>query len=105
MNQNADLVGVILDCIIIAGCLFLLFIPLEKKRVRARWANYLLIATGLIGIAVHLVQFMLDMQWLLLGKNADLILRFVDGILVGFLLALLFSGQLSGTKRQEQALA
>ena len=108
MNQNVDLIGVVFDCIIIAGCVFVVFVPLNKKRIRESWANCLLVATGLIGIANHVVQLALQIHWLLLGKDADFInteLRFVDGILVGFLFALFFFGQLSGTKRPEQALA
>ena len=108
MNQNVDLVGVVFACIIITGCVFVVFVPLNKKRIRESWANCLLVATGLIGIANHVVQLALQIHWLLLGKDADLIkteLRFVDGILVGFLFALFFSGRLSGNKRPEQALA
>jgi hypothetical protein len=108
MNQNVDLVGVIFDCIIIARCVFVLFIPLNKKRIRESWASCLLVATGFIGIVNHFVQLALHIHWRLLGKNADFIsteLRFVGGILVGFLFALFFSGQLNGTKRPSQVLA
>jgi hypothetical protein len=101
MNQ-----WVILDCVFIAGCLILVFVPLDKKRIRVRWANYIFVATGLIGITVHVLQLMLEMHWLVLANHADyrvwLQIRFFNGLLLGFLLTLTFSGQLLGIKRQEQ---
>ncbi|MGA2029732.1 MAG: hypothetical protein ABSG87_06645 [Verrucomicrobiota bacterium] len=103
MNQNIDIIGVILDCVIFAGSACIICFPLDKKRIRARWANFLFVATGLIGILVHVVWLAYDMRWIMLDGNAGSAIRmelhFVNGILVGFLLALIFSGQLRGIKR------
>jgi hypothetical protein len=104
MNQNPDITGAILDCAIIAGGLVLIFGTFDKKCIRARWANGLLITAGLLGIASHLVRLPLHMHWLILSRQvADpiiLTVSFANGIIFGFLLALVCSGQTRGIKRE-----
>ncbi len=106
MNQNVDLVEVILDFVFISGSLVLVFVPLDKKRIRECWAKSLFVIGGLVGITTHVIKFMLDCHWLtLIWKTDYAVYKFIwygNGLLLGFLFALIFSGQLIGIKPQEK---
>lgn len=103
MKESVHLVPVVLDWVIITGCVFLIFYAFDNRRIRARWASCILIASGLIGVAAHVLSLMLDMHWLMLSRQADYGFHVgyftVNGIILGWLFALIFSGQLSGSKR------
>jgi peptidoglycan biosynthesis protein MviN/MurJ (putative lipid II flippase) len=103
MKESVRLVPVVLDWVIIAGSMFLIFYAFYKRRIRTRWAKFLLVASGLLGVATHVLSFLLDMQWLVFGWRTNygvhMYLSFAHGLIVGWLSMLLFSGQLSGRKR------
>jgi hypothetical protein len=91
------------DCVPIAGCACFASFPLDSKRVRARWAKLLPVATGLVGIANGVLSLNLDARWLVLSTNAyyklDRGRYLIDGVILGLIFSLICSGQLKGTKR------
>jgi hypothetical protein len=100
-------IQIIVDWVILLGCTFFIFIPLEKKRIRARWANLVFVCSGLVGVAKGIICLFLDMNWISVShKNFYLIdttLRLVfDGFLLGVIFTLMFSGQLRGAKRFDE---
>jgi hypothetical protein len=95
--------SIIVDCIIIAGCAILGFVPFDKKRIRTGWAKMAFGIIAIIGIARGVVELAWDLGWFTLGSEAsrrlDDYLYMVSGVILGFLFSLILSGQLSGTKR------
>jgi hypothetical protein len=95
--------GIVVDCIIIAGCAILGFVPFDKKRIRVGWAKSALGIIAVIGIVVGVVRLAWDLGWFTVsseaGRRLDDYLYMVSGIILGFLFSLILSGQLSGTKR------
>jgi hypothetical protein len=95
--------GIVIDCIIIACCAILGFVPFDKKRIRAGWAKSAFGIIAVIGIAKGGVRLAWDLGWFTLGGKAshrlDSGLYMVGGVILGFLFSLIFSGQLSGKKR------
>ena len=98
---------------IIDGSIVLIFIgwvfvfPLQKSRVRARWAKLAFIIAGFLGITMGALNVLLDIHWFsrsYLHTVYD-VLRFVEGLLFGFIFALILSGQFNGTKRDESHVA
>ena len=73
--------------------------------MRARWAKLLFAGSGVLGLAYGVVHLMLDTRWLVLSKIGSYrlhnVLDTVSGLLLGFLLSLVFSGQARGMKRQD----
>ena len=92
-----------LHFVLIVGLLCVGCAPLQRKYVRARWANCLFVGIGVFGPAAHLVSLLLGMNWLVLSSRADEIVHLylprIDGLILGWLLALLISGQVFGTKQ------
>jgi hypothetical protein len=96
--------GIVIDCIFIVGCAILGFAPFDKKRIRAGWAKLTFGIIAVIGFAKGVVCLAWDLHWFALGSAASsrldaFLYHFVDGLLLGFILSLILSGQLSGTKR------
>jgi hypothetical protein len=104
MSEN-DLPLMILDCICFAGSLALMFVPLSKKRIRDCWAKAVFFLVGLIGAISYGLKFILDMHWLVLGSHNSyefhLWFNSTRGLLIGWLTALFFSGQVYGRKLPE----
>jgi hypothetical protein len=80
------------------------FVPFDKKRIRAGWAKAAFVIIAVIGIARGVVSLAWDLGWFALGSVSSsrldaFLYHFVDGLLLGFILSLILSGQLSGTKR------
>ncbi|HTA95414.1 MAG TPA: hypothetical protein VK769_04750 [Verrucomicrobiae bacterium] len=99
--------GIINDCIIIAGCAILGFVPFDKKRIRVGWAKLAFGIISIIGIAHGAVRLAWDLSWFTLGSESsrrlDDYLYMVSGVILGFLFSLILSGQLTGTKRDEKS--
>jgi len=87
---------------IIAIILFVswMSLPLCKGRVRARWANFACVACGLLGIAEHIICLIVETHPP--PYNSDTIYGIyamhnaVEGLLLGFFLSLIFSGEMAG---------
>jgi hypothetical protein len=98
MNSN-----IIDNCIIIACCAILGFVPFDKKRTRAGWAKLAFGIIAIIGIAKGVVRLAWDLGWFTLSGEAsrrlDGGLYMVSGVILGFLFSLILSGQLTGKKR------
>jgi hypothetical protein len=95
--------GIINNCIIIAGCAILGFVPFDKKRIRAAWAKLAFGIIAVVGIVSGSMRLAWDSGWFTLGTEAsrrlDNYLYMVSGVVLGFLFSLILSGQLTGTKR------
>ena len=95
--------GIAIDCIIIAGCAILGFVPFDKKRIRVGWAKLAFGIISVIGVARGAIELAWDLGWFTLGNAAgrllDYFLYMASGVILGFLFSLILSGQLSGTKR------
>jgi hypothetical protein len=94
--------GIINDCIIIAGCAILGFVPFDKKRTRANWAKLAFGTIAAIGIAHGIVRLAWDLNWFTVGAEAgrklDDYLYMSSGVILGFLFSLILSGELTGKK-------
>jgi hypothetical protein len=88
----------IIDCILIVGFGCLVFIPFDKKRVRARWAKSVFVICAILGIAKGVVGLVWDTEWFVLGNEAGRRHFYLSGLLLGFLFSLILSGQLKGTE-------
>jgi len=83
--------------VLLAGWMLL---PFYSRRIRAPWAKLICVACGLIGIAQHLVSLIVERHQP--PYNSDTIYGIyamhnsVDGLLLGFFLSLVLSGQLAG---------
>jgi len=95
--------GIVIDFVFIVGCAILAFAPFDKKRIRAGWAKLAFGIIAVIGIARGVVGLAWDLGWFTLGGEAgrrlDGGVYMVEGVILGFLLSLFLSGQVSGTKR------
>jgi hypothetical protein len=95
--------GIVIDCIIIAGCASLGFMPFDKKRIRVGWAKLAFGIIAVIGIVRGVIELAWDLGWFTLGGDAgrrlDDYLYMVSGVILGFLFSLILSGQLTGKKR------
>jgi hypothetical protein len=95
--------SIVIDCIIIAGCAYLAFIPFDKKRIRARWAKLAFAICAVSGIARGVIGLAWDSNWIRLGNDAgrlfDDYLYMGSGVILGFIFSLILSGQLRGSKR------
>jgi hypothetical protein len=87
----------------IIGCAIFAFIPFDRRRVRARWANCTIGICSVIGIARGVGDLAIGFGWLEFGSQAYRLLDcnyyLTGGLLLGFLFSLIFSGQLIGKKR------
>jgi hypothetical protein len=98
---------IFIDWVFVIGCAILIvapFPPFERKRVRARWAIAAIVCMGLLGVAKGVVCLTFDAGWHGFTRSQswlidDLVRWLYDGFAAGIIVALLFSGQLRGTKR------
>ena len=100
--------SIAIDCIFIAGFTYYGFVPFDKKRMRAGWAKLVFLISAFIGVAKGAIGLAWDMGWFALDVKANWLLNSLlygdSGLLLGLILALILSGQLSGTKRVVQEL-
>jgi hypothetical protein len=98
--MNTDIVFASIQII---GFAILAFAPFDRRRIRARWANCVFGICSIIGIARGVACLARSSDWFALSSQAsrrfDSYYDLVGGLLLGFLFSLIFSGQLSGTKR------
>jgi hypothetical protein len=95
------------DCIGIAGCAGYALLPFtDTKHVRARWATITIFSNGLLGVAYATVYLLLHGGWLMVDSHVNHVihsyLHFAAGLFLGITFTLMFSGQLFGTKRDDQ---
>ena len=78
--------------------------PFDRARDRANWAKTLFVLTGVIGCAMGATRLALDVRWLQIGdrptRELHILLGQVGGLLLGFIFALIISGQLIGRKKE-----
>jgi len=102
---------VYLDSIVLADVLFviggvaLMVVPFDRKRGRSFWAKSLLAASGLLLVlkgGVHLlVYYHLWTPSPIMQRGLPHTMATIGGIILGFLLAVAFSGELAGRKRSQ----
>jgi hypothetical protein len=87
------------------GGIVLLFVPFRSRRIRSRWAKSLLVASALLLILKGAVELLTHLRvWTpsaVMQRGLPHTLAMVDGVVLGFLLSLAFSGQLAGQKPVE----
>lgn len=92
----------IVHCIEIFGSAYLGFLPFSKKRIRAGWSKSAFCSCAFLGICAGSLRLAEDVNWMkLTGDAAQLFHAYAymaEGVILGLLLALIFSGQLKGTK-------
>ena len=88
-----------------SGCFAL--IPLDRKRIRARWAKFVLVLIGVLGVSKGMGHLTLHKGWLHLSSQGvhmvTTVLTHLGGLSLGFILSLIFSGQLLGTKASTES--
>lgn len=85
--------------LVIAGlCGLFIIIGFDKTRARAPWARFLFAVTGLLGIAYAITAFLIDSHTVKFSRADIPFLPELRGLILGFLGALLISGQLLGKK-------
>jgi len=109
MSQAPDRFGAILCGTLIICSVILAFTAFRKTvrkdsvYVRERWASRLLLMAGILGIISQSLRMSLDLDWIVVSRNVAEVARistmFIDGILLGFLVAVISAGQLRGTKQ------
>ncbi len=102
MNNN-----VFVDFIFVVVGVGLMFVPLDKRRTRASWANRVIVYTGLFTLLKAFICLSLDSHWIAPDHQMfyfiDTKLRLMfNGFYIGVIFALILSGQLHGTKRIEE---
>ena len=94
--------SIIDDIVQIVGFAILVFAPFSKRRIRADWAKLVFVLGSAIGIIEGSVNLVWDLGYFSLSaKGSQLLedyLSMTGGLLLGFLFALIFSGQLTGKK-------
>jgi hypothetical protein len=97
---------IIIDWIVIAGSACLAFVPFDRKRIRARWANATFALCAVVGVSRGVVGLAHHKGWLapdgVAADRVDAYLSMAGGVLVGLILSLFFSGQISGIKRTNE---
>jgi len=96
--------GTLGDCIGIASFACYALLPfLNTTRVRARWAKFTIIISGLLGMVYASVYLMLHSGWLVVDSHSNHVihiwLRLFAGIFLGVIFTLMIAGQLRGSKR------
>jgi hypothetical protein len=89
---------------VIGGVVLLVFVPFDRKRSRSPWAKSLLAASALLLVlkgGVHLLTYY--HLWTpppVMQRGLPHTLATIGGIILGFLLAVAVSGELTGRKRE-----
>ena len=99
--------GLLGDCIGIAGFVWYAIIPfLDRKRVRARWAIFSILISGLLGAAMTTLDLLRHSSLLVVSSETSHILaRYRPvfwGLMLGVMFTLMVSGQLFGSIREDQ---
>jgi hypothetical protein len=97
------------DCIGLAGFIWYTLLPfIDRKRVRAHWASFSILFSGLLGDAMatfsllrHAGVFIVSSE---MSHAITYYCSFVRGLILGIILTLFVSGQMLGTKREESAI-
>lgn len=93
------------DLVLVVACALFACIPLDRKRTRACWANWVFVVVGTIGVAMSLLRISMDLQWIALGADAAYRvhggLHFIRGLLLGLVVSLILSRELLGAKKQQ----
>lgn len=89
-------------CIFTVGFTVCLLVPFARKRRRAVWAKFVFAGVGIVGLAYSAAYAAYIQRWLVFPSPTDAVfanrLQFVRGLLMGLLLALVFSGEALGKK-------
>ena len=97
---------IIIDWVFIAGSAYLAFVPFDKKRIRARWANATFVLCAVVGLSKGVVGLAHHKGWLapngVAANRVDDYLYLAGGVVLGLMLSLFFSGQLEGIKRTNE---
>jgi hypothetical protein len=92
-----------IDCIYIVGFTILAFALFERRRERVWWANIVFGITVAVGFAKGLVGLLWELGCFTVGRTGSyrlhLLFNVADGLLMGFLISLILSGQLTGTRQ------
>jgi hypothetical protein len=96
---------IIVDLAFVIGGVCWIFIPFERKRVRAQWAKAVFVSMGILGFVKGITCLFLDAHWSDFSEvNHNLIdnvIRFMyNGFFLGVVLSLILSGQFRGVKKQ-----
>jgi hypothetical protein len=98
MNQHIFVDGIQIVLSAILGCALF-----QRARVRARWAKLVFLLLSVIGISTGAFELAWNLGWFTFSRDVscglDRCLALVDGVAVGFLLCLMFSGELHGKKQ------
>jgi hypothetical protein len=96
---------VLADVLFVIGGVALMVVPFDRKRGRSPWAKSLLAASGLLLVlkgGVHLlVYYHLWTPSPIMQRGLLHTMATIGGIILGFLLAVAFSGELAGRKRSQ----
>ncbi len=95
------------DCIGIAGFVGYALIPfLDRKRVRARWAIFSILFSGLLGAAMATLNLLRHSALLVVSSETSHTIAHYRpvfwGLILGVMVMLIVSGQLHGTIREDQ---
>ena len=94
---------IILDSIQIVGFAIFIFPLFDKKRIRAPWAKLVFLLASIIGIAKAFAQLAMNFGLFTVSHEANQLvsdyISMASGVLLGFIFALVFSGQLNGKKQ------
>jgi hypothetical protein len=86
----------------IAGGVLLAFAPFDRKHTRSRWAQVTFLITALVLLLVGTSELLRHYRvWILspqMEHGFSHTLAVLRGVVLGFLLALAFSGELGGRK-------
>jgi hypothetical protein len=99
--------GLLGDCIGIASLVCYALLPFRRgRRVRARWASFSIVFSGLLGAAMSTLNLLRHSSLLVVSsETSHLIAHYRQafwGLLLGVMLILMVSGQLFGTIREDE---
>jgi hypothetical protein len=96
---------VLADVLFVIGGLVLVWLTFDRKRVRTRWAKCLMAASAVSIVlkgGVHLlVYYHFWTPSPIIQRGLPQTMATLGGIILGFLLAVAFSGELRGRKRSQ----
>lgn len=96
-------IAIFIDCSIIAAGVLWGLTPFDKKRVRAGWAKLAFGIMAVIWIAAGVVRLAWNLNYFQVGPDAfdrvNTCLYTANGMIFGFLISLILSGQFTGAKR------
>jgi hypothetical protein len=95
------------DCIGVAGFIWYALLPfLDRKRVRAHWAIFSIMFSGLLGVAMATLNLLRYSGMLEVSSHENHTIAyyssFSHGLILGIIFLLLISGQMLGIRRDGQ---